>query len=149
MASFRVPSFNRAGAPTGTLMDQRPMSATNAALPVTRSLETRLWIAQRLTAVMVAFCVVVHLLTIIVAVRGGLSAAEILGRLRGSTGWLAFYVFFVGTVAVHAAIGLRAVAAEWLSWRGRFLDAATFLTGALLLALGLRAVAGLFFGATT
>ena len=54
---------------------------------------------------------------------------------------------FVVTTAVHTSIGLRAVAAEWLGWNGRFSNAATFFVGALLLALGLRAVAGLFGGA--
>ena len=49
--------------------------------------ETALWAAQRLTAVILAACVVVHLLTIIYAVRGGLSAAAILGRTRGSVPW--------------------------------------------------------------
>lgn len=109
--------------------------------------EARLWLAQRITALVLAVCVVVHLVTIIYAVREGLSADAILVRLRGSTGWLLFYVVFVVTTAVHTSIGLRAVAAEWLGWKGRFSNAATFFVGALLLALGLRAVAGLFGGA--
>ncbi len=73
--------------------------------------ETMLWVAQRVTAVVLAFCVLVHLATIIYAVRGGLTAAEILGRTRGSVAWAAFYVIFVMAVAVHGAIGLRAVVA--------------------------------------
>ena len=109
-------------------------------------LEARLWIAQRITAVILAICVVVHLVTIIYAVRHGLSADVILGRLRGSTSWLVFYVVFVASTAVHTSIGLRAVAAEWFDWRGRFSNASTFFVGALLLALGLRAIAGLFGG---
>ncbi len=36
-------------------------------------------------------CVLVHLATIIYAVRGGLTAAEILERTRGSVGWAVFY----------------------------------------------------------
>lgn len=94
-----------------------------------------------------AVCVLVHLITIMLAVRGGLSAAEILGRLRGSPAWLAFYLIFVASVAVHAPLGLRAIVAEWLGWRGRFLNAGIFLVGTVLLALGLRAIAGLFGGA--
>ena len=113
-----------------------------------RRLETRLWLAQRITAVILAVCVIVHLVTIIYAVRHGLTADVILARLRGSTAWLVFYVLFVAATAVHTSIGLRAVAAEWLDWKGRFSNAATFLAGALLLALGLRAVAGLFGGGT-
>ena len=105
-----------------------------------------MWLIQRASAVVLALCVVVHLVTIIVAVRSGLSAGVILGRLRGSPSWLVFYLVFVVAIAMHAPIGLRAIAAEWLGWRGRFLNAATFFTGALLLALGLRAIAGLFWG---
>ena len=53
-----------------------------------------------------ALCVLVHLATLIYAVRGGLSAAEILGRTHGSSGWASFYALFVLAVAVHAPIGL-------------------------------------------
>jgi fumarate reductase subunit C len=109
--------------------------------------ESRLWLAQRLSAMVLALCVVVHLVTIMLAVRGGLSAAEILGRLRASPSWLAFYLVFVASVAVHGSLGLRAVIAEWLGPRGRFLDAGIFMAGTVLLALGLRAIAGLFAGA--
>ena len=35
-------------------------------------LEARLWLAQRITALVLAVCVVVHLVTIIYAVREGL-----------------------------------------------------------------------------
>ena len=110
-------------------------------------LESRLWLLQRVSAIVLALCVLIHLVTIMYAVRNGLSAAAILERLRGSTAWLLFYVIFVVAVAIHAPIGLRAIAAEWLQWRGRFLNAATFFIGALLLALGLRALTGLFWGA--
>ena len=72
--------------------------------------ETMLWIAQRATAALLALCVVVHLATMIVAVRGGLTATEILGRTRGSVGWATFYGLFVLAVAIHAPIGLRTVA---------------------------------------
>jgi fumarate reductase subunit C len=76
----------------------------------------------------------------IIAVRGGLSAADILGRTRGSAAWAMFYGAFVLAVAVHAPIGLRTVAAEWLGWRGRAADIACALVGGALLALGLRAI---------
>ena len=51
--------------------------------------ETALWIAQRASAAVLALCVTVHLVTIVYAVRGGLTAAEIFARTRGSVGWLA------------------------------------------------------------
>ncbi|MEO8137210.1 MAG: succinate dehydrogenase [Betaproteobacteria bacterium] len=125
------------------------MSGAASAPPVGLSsvrLETRLWLAQRISAVVLAFCIVVHLVTIIVVVRHGLSAAEVLARLRGSPAWLSFYLVFVIGVAVHAPIGLRAIVSEWFGWRGRFLNAGVFALGTLLLALGLRALTGLFGG---
>ncbi|HEX8012402.1 MAG TPA: succinate dehydrogenase [Casimicrobiaceae bacterium] len=102
--------------------------------------ETRLWLAQRASAAVLALCVAVHLATIILAVRGGLSAAEILGRTRGSALWAAFYAVFVVAASIHAPIGLRTVAAEWLGWRGRAADATCATVGAALLALGASAV---------
>ncbi len=89
---------------------------------------------------MLAVCVLVHLVTMIVAVRGGLTAAEILGRTRGSAAWGAFYALFVVAVAVHAPLGLRTAIGEWLGTRGRALDVAALVVGVLLLAGGLRAV---------
>ena len=102
--------------------------------------EVKLWIAQRASAAVLALCVLVHIVVMIYAVRGGLSAGEILGRTRGSAGWAAFYAVFVIAVAVHAPIGLRAVAVEWLGWRGRSLGVVLVLFALLLLAMGLRAV---------
>jgi fumarate reductase subunit C len=106
--------------------------------------EAWLWVAQRLSAMVLALCVLIHLITIIAAVRGGLSAAEILARTRGSVGWLSFYGLFALAVAVHAPIGLRSILAEWFSWRGRSLDVAAALFAAFLLGSGLRTVLGLF-----
>ena len=103
--------------------------------------ETRLWIAQRASAAVLALCVAVHLATMIAAARGGLSAADILGRTRGSFGWAAFYGLFVLAVATHAPIGLRTIAAEWLAWRGRAADAACAAVGVALLVLGACAIA--------
>jgi fumarate reductase subunit C len=106
--------------------------------------EAGLWIAQRASAAVLALCVVVHIAVMVYAVRGGLSAAEILGRTRGNAGWAAFYALFVLAVAVHAPIGLRAIATEWLGWRGRSLAVAVHLLAVALLALGLRAVWAVF-----
>ena len=103
--------------------------------------EVTFWIAQRATAVVLALCVVVHLATMIYAVRNGLSAAEILGRTRGSIAWGAFYSAFVLAAAIHAAIGLRTIASEWLRWRGPAADVAMTFAGFALTIAGLRAVA--------
>jgi fumarate reductase subunit C len=99
-----------------------------------------LWTAQRASAAVLAVCVLVHLATLIYAVRNGLSAGEILGRTRGSAAWAAFYVLFVAAVTVHAPIGLRNILSETIGWRGPGLDAATAALALALAAGGFRAV---------
>ena len=99
-----------------------------------------LWGAQRASAAVLAACVLVHLVTIIYAVRNGLSAAEILDRTRGSVTWTLFYATFVAAVAVHAPIGLRNVLAETCRWRGRSLDVSMLVAAAALAVWGWRAV---------
>ncbi|MCS6892855.1 MAG: succinate dehydrogenase [Rhodovarius sp.] len=103
-----------------------------------------LWSLQRISAAVLALCVIVHLATILWAVRGGLSAAEILGRTRGSEAWLAFYALFALAAGLHAAIGLRAIAAEWLGWRGRGADALWLAAGLATAVFGIRAAVGLY-----
>ncbi|HSN21161.1 MAG TPA: hypothetical protein VLS49_10820 [Usitatibacter sp.] len=102
--------------------------------------EAFLWVAQRATAAFLAVFVLVHLATIVYAVRGGLTAAEILARTHASPAIPLFYGLFVLAASIHGAIGLRTIAGEWLAWRGRSADAAVALVGLGLLALGLRAV---------
>ena len=111
---------------------------------MSRRSETFLWMAQRASAMVLAFCVLVHLVTIVYAVRGGLTGAEILARTKGNTGWFFFYAVFVVAVAVHAPIGLRPVLTEWLGWRGRSRDVFALLFAALLAWMGLRAVLTVF-----
>ena len=108
-----------------------------------------LWGAQRISAMVLALCVVVHLVTMIYAVRSGLSAAEILGRTQGSVPWFAFYALFVIAVAVHAPIGLRTIFSETFNWRGRGLDVLTGVIGLSLAMWGMRAVIGVFGGGVT
>ena len=105
-----------------------------------------LFLAQRASAVVLAPLVLVHLGLAIYAIHGGLSAAEILARTQGSAFWLLFYGLFVVAAAVHAPIGLRTVAREWLGLKGRAMDLALTGFGLLLLVLGLRAVAAVTGG---
>jgi fumarate reductase subunit C len=105
-----------------------------------------LWIAQRASAAVLAVCVLVHLLLMIYAVRGGLSAAEILGRTRGNAGWLVFYGVFVAAIAVHGPIGLRNILAETFGWRGTGLNLLVLVTGLALLGWGGRAAWAVFAG---
>ena len=106
--------------------------------------EARLWVAQRASAAVLALCVVVHLVVIVYAMRGGLSAAEILGRTRGNLAGFCFYAVFVLAAAVHAPLGLRTILIEWLGWRGRSLGAFAGTFAAVIAALGLRAVWAVF-----
>jgi fumarate reductase subunit C len=99
-----------------------------------------LFAAQRMTAMVLAFAVAIHIGTIIYAVRGGLTAGDILGRTQGNRWFLAFYAVFVFAVAIHAPIGLRNIFREWIGWRGPMFDSALAGFSVLLVVLGLRAV---------
>lgn len=103
--------------------------------------EAAIFVLQRLSAKVLAPLVIVHLVLILYAVHGGLSAAEILGRTQGSVAWGAFYGLFVIAVAIHAPIGVRNIMREWTGWKGRGLDVAIVVLAFALLGLGLRAVA--------
>jgi fumarate reductase subunit C len=103
-----------------------------------------LFLAQRLSAMVLALAVAVHLATILYAIRGGLTAGEILARTHHNIGLGLFYGLFVVAVAMHAPIGLRNVIREWTPWRGRTLDAALALVAVALLVLGLRAVVAVY-----
>jgi fumarate reductase subunit C len=105
-------------------------------------MERRLFALQRLSAMVMAPFVLVHLGLILYAVRGGLTAAEILSRTQGSVVWIGFYTLFVLSVAVHVPIRmLRNILIEWLHVGRRASAVLCLAFGVLLLLLGLRAVA--------
>ncbi|WP_298837111.1 succinate dehydrogenase [uncultured Roseobacter sp.] len=99
-----------------------------------------LYMAQRISALVMAPLTLGHIAVMIYAVQGGLSAEEILGRTQGSVFWFLFYGSFVVAVSVHAAIGLRVIVHEHTGLRGAGLAAFTWGTGGLLLLMGARAV---------
>jgi fumarate reductase subunit C len=107
-------------------------------------IQVLLWTAQRVSAAVLALCVVAHLVTMIYAVRHGLSAAEILGRTHGNYAWLAFYSTFVAAIAIHAPIGLRTILGESFGWRGIVVDLALLVLGAALALWGWRAAFAVF-----
>ena len=111
-----------------------------------RITEAKLWYWQRISAMVLALCVIAHIAIMIYAVRGGLTGAEILGRTRGSFSFAAFYAVFVLACAVHVPVGLMRVFEEWLRL-DRFLSVVLAkLFGVTILFLGLRAVYGVFSG---
>jgi len=103
-------------------------------------LSLRLYMLQRITALLMAPLVIGHLAVMIYAVQGGLSVEEILGRTRGSIAWFLFYGTFVIAVAIHGAIGMRAILHEWLKVRGWALESLMWVIGLGLFVLGARAV---------
>lgn len=103
-------------------------------------MERRLFLLQRLSAMLLAPLVIVHLALIIYAARDGLTAAEILGRTRGSSTWGLFYGLFVVAAALHAPLGLRNILREWTPLNRMMSDGLAAIIGVLLLILGIRAV---------
>jgi fumarate reductase subunit C len=102
--------------------------------------QARRWYWQRLSAMVLAVCVLVHIGVLIYAVRGGLTAAAILARTQGNWAFAAFYAVFVSACAVHVPVGVANIAREWWGlgeraavWGGRAF-------ALLLLVMGLRAV---------
>jgi len=124
------------------VIDVVPPGIENASL---RSVRYAAWrfVLQRASAAVLAICVVVHLATIIYAVRHQLTAAAIVARMHASAFWPAFYTIFVVAVAIHAPLGLRAIADEWLGLRGRRADVVVASIALVLLGGGLYAVRSL------
>ena len=106
------------------------------------NLQTCLWLVQRISASVLAVAVAVHLITIIAAVQGGLTAAEIIARVGGNGAWAAFYGVFVVAAAVHARV--RTVLQEMTPLPNFSVNALSALFGIGLLIMGLDAVSILY-----
>lgn len=111
----------------------------------TAILQAKLWYYQRISAMVLALCVAVHLCIIYYAIEGGLSAHEILARTRGNWGFALFYEVFVLACFVHAPIGLANILRENVA--NNFLNRVLpILLAALILILGTMAVIGVVWG---
>ncbi len=104
--------------------------------------QAKRWYWQRISAMVLTLLVLVHLAVMVYAVRGGLSAAEILSRTEGNWFFAAFYALFVLACAVHVPVGLANIAREWWGWQAATALWASRGFGLLLFMLGLRAVWG-------
>lgn len=102
--------------------------------------QARRWYWQRISAMVLALCVLVHLVVMVYAVRGGLSAAEILGRTQGNWAFGSFYAVFVIACAVHVPVGVANIAREWWGLREHAARVLSLALALLLLVAGLRAV---------
>ena len=103
-------------------------------------LDTRLYLLQRISAMIMAPLVMLHLGVIIIVIQGGLDSAEILSRTQGSFFWGSIYSLFVVMVSIHAAIGLRVVMFEWLKITDLTLNLISWLIFVILISTGFRAV---------
>ena len=108
-------------------------------------LQAKLWYAQRISAMVVGLCVGIHLIIIFYAIRGGLSAEEILGRTQGNIAFAIFYEIFVLACFVHAPIGLANILEETFC-KGFISKALSWVLAALIIVLGTTAVIGVFTG---
>lgn len=108
-------------------------------------LQAKLWYCQRISAMVLALCVAIHLCIIYYAIQGGLSANEILARTRGNWAFALFYEIFVLACFVHAPIGLANILRE--NVRSDALNRLLpLLLAALILILGTMAVIGVVWG---
>src|SRR5262249_30266559 len=130
--------------PQSARLDGGPQGAYGAGLPARRDqgMNVRFYLWQRATAAVMAPLVLLHVAVIVYATRRGMTAADILARTRGSLAWTACYGAFVAAAAIHAAIGVHNVLAEWSPLTDRAAGRLARGFGFLLLVLGLGAVAG-------
>lgn len=103
--------------------------------------ELRLYLLQRISALVMVPLVIGHIAVMIYAIQDGLSTQEILSRTQGSIFWALFYGTFVIAVSIHAAIGLRNIVQEWLGVGGIVLTGFVWASFFGLLSMGLNAVA--------
>ena len=108
-------------------------------------LQAKLWYAQRISAMVLGLCVSIHLIIIFYAIRGGLTAEEILGRTQGNITFAIFYEIFVLACFVHAPIGLANILEETFS-KGFISKILSSFLAVLILSLGTTAVIGVYTG---
>ena len=108
-------------------------------------LQAKLWYAQRISAMVLGICVAIHLLIIFYAIRGGLSAQEILGRTQGNVLFAIFYEVFVLACFVHAPSGLANILQETFPKTG-IARPLSWILALMILILGTTAVVGVYTG---
>lgn len=117
----------------------------SSAISNTALLQAKLWYAQRISAMVLGLCVAIHLFIMFYAIRGGLTAGEILGRTQGNWLFAIFYEVFVLACFVHAPIGLANILRENFPREPR-VAVLPWILACLILLLGTAAVIGVFTG---
>lgn len=117
----------------------------SAALHSDAILQAKLWYAQRISAMILGLCVAIHLFIMFYAIRGGLTAGEILGRTQGNWFFALFYEVFVLACFIHAPIGLANILRENFP-RSPGVRVLPWILAILILVLGTTAVFGVFTG---
>lgn len=117
----------------------------SSAISNTALLQAKLWYAQRISAMVLGLCVAIHLFIMFYAIRGGLTAGEILGRTQGNWLFAIFYEVFVLACFVHAPIGLANILRENFPREPR-VAVLPWILACLILVLGTAAVIGVFTG---
>ena len=102
--------------------------------------QARHWYWQRISAMVLALCVLLHLVTIVYAARSGLSGEALLARTHHNVPFAAFYVVFLLACVVHVPIGLARIGEEWLGMNAATSRLAARIFALVLLSLGLTAV---------
>lgn len=102
------------------------------------ALNDMLQTVQRTSAGVLALCVIAHVVVMIYAVNGGLTATEIMDRTQGNWGFLAFYVAFAFACAVHAPIGLMRIVEDWFGLKGPKVQWAALVIALAMALVGVR-----------
>lgn len=104
--------------------------------------QAKAWYWQRISAMVLTIFVVVHLAIMIIAIRDGLTAAEILSRTQGSIVFGVFYGLFVLACAVHVPIGVANILREWTALSANTASLIAKLLAVVIVVMGLTAVWG-------
>ena len=106
--------------------------------------EPIIWSLQRVSALVLAWCTIIHLIVIITSVQKGLTAASIIDRIGGNGSWFIFYTIFVLAASIHAPIGIRIVLKEWTKVKEAQITLLSLGFGAFLATLGMWSVWGVY-----
>lgn len=101
---------------------------------------------QRITALLMAPMIMVHLATIIYATGVELTTEAILQRTQGSVAWAIFYAAFVICAAIHAAIGVCTILVENDKIKESVAAFISASFGIVLLGVGMYAVYSVYSG---